>query len=106
MRKLILIKHARPEVLPAAPSRDWTLSDAGRESCKFLSARLEPLKPDLFITSDEPKAIESGALVADILKKPVRAAEDLHEHDRSNVPLMDTREFLAQMAIFFKKRDE
>src|SRR5439155_8587404 len=106
MRKLILIKHARPEVMPAAPSRDWTLSDAGRASCTALAARLEGLNPDLFITSDEPKAVETGAIVADLLHKPVHAAEDLHEHDRSNVPLMDTREFLAQMAIFFKKPDE
>ena len=106
MPTLILIKHARPDVMPAVPSRDWTLSDEGRDSCKALAARLAAKPPDLLVTSDEPKAIETGSIVAGILKKPVQAAEDLHEHDRSNVPLMDTREFLSRVALFFKKPDE
>src|ERR1051325_8791308 len=71
MPTLILIKHARPDVMPAVPSRDWTLSDEGRDSCKALAARLAAKPPDLFVTSDEPKAIETGSIVAGILKKPV-----------------------------------
>jgi phosphohistidine phosphatase SixA len=65
MNHLILIKHAMPQVDEQKSSADWQLSDRGRASCKPLADASRPYKPDLFITSEEPKARESGQLTAE-----------------------------------------
>jgi broad specificity phosphatase PhoE len=105
MRKLILVKHARPQVVEAIPSRDWRLSDEGRAACGPLVEVLRPLDPAVIITSDEPKAQETGQILAEALGKPLKTGNNVHEHDRSNVPMMPSREFLSLLALFFKQRD-
>jgi broad specificity phosphatase PhoE len=104
MRKLILIKHAKPHVEDDVPSHEWELSREGRESCKALGQFLEKHQPKVIVTSDEPKAIETGSIVAEALEVNSRMGDGLHEHDRSNVPMMQSREFISTMALFFKDR--
>ena len=102
MRKLILIKHARPQMTEGLPSDEWPLSAEGRAACGPLAEVIRPHDPRLIVTSREPKALETARLVADALGRPVAEAADLHEHDRGNVPIMQTREFISMMALFFK----
>jgi len=106
MRKLILIKHARPQVDERVASHDWVLSAPGRESCGPLARLVAAHAPVAVVTSDEPKAAESGRIVAAALGIPVRTAPGLHEHDRSNVPMMDSRAFISTVALFFKDRGQ
>lgn len=106
MRKLILIKHARPQVEAERPSSEWQLSEEGRQSCSALAERLAGHEPGIILSSDEPKAMETGRLLADALGRPFQTALDLHEHERDHVPYMPTREFVSWMAIFFKKPRE
>lgn len=106
MSKLILIKHASPQQDPNVSSHDWKLSDAGRTKAAALAERLRPHAPKCILTSDEPKAIETGEIIAAALGIPAEIVPDLHEHDRSNVPQMPTREFISSMALFFKRRGE
>jgi broad specificity phosphatase PhoE len=106
MAKLILIKHAPPQVEAGVSSHEWKLSAAGREKAAALAERLRPHAPSIVFTSDEPKAMETAEIVAAALKVQHEVAPDLHEHDRSNVPQMQTREFISSMALFFKKPDE
>src|SRR5207244_5114943 len=96
MRKLILIKHAKPLVDPAKPSQLWSLSDDGRQQARALAGQVAPLEPAIIISSDEPKAIETAQILADELKLPTEAAPDLHEHDRSTVPNMRSVECIPQ----------
>lgn len=103
MRKLILIKHAKPEVIPAIPSEQWRLGDKGRATCGPLADKLKCLSLASIHTSIEPKARETADLIGAALGVPVYAAIDLHEHDRSNEPHMDTREFISLMALLFKE---
>lgn len=105
MRKLILVKHARPLVVESQPSHEWSLSPEGRLACVPLSDAVRKLDPAVIVTSDEPKAQETGQLVAGSLNIAVETAPDLHEHDRSNVPMMRSGEFLSALAMFFKERD-
>ena len=105
MRKLILIKHARPQVDDRVPSHDWALSAQGRESCQPLARLVARHEPAVVVTSHEPKAAETGRIVATALGIPVREAPGLHEHDRSNVPMMDSREFISTVALFFRDHD-
>ena len=106
MPKLILIKHASPQQEPGVSSHDWKLSDAGRAKAAVLAERLRGHAPTRIMTSDEPKAEETAEIVAKALGIPHQVTADLHEHDRSNVPQMPTREFISSMALFFKRRGE
>src|SRR5436190_12024140 len=94
MRKMILIKHAAPEVVPDVPSERWRLSEAGRQRCAPLAEAIRPHAPGLIVSSLEPKAAETGELVAARLGVAFETAEGLHEHDRSNVPHLRSREFI------------
>ena len=104
-RKLILIKHARPHVVENVASREWRLSDEGRRACIPLADAVGALEPVVIVTSDEPKAQETGRLVAEAVGKPIETAPGLHEHDRGNVPMMRSGEFLSALAMFFKHPD-
>jgi broad specificity phosphatase PhoE len=103
MRKLILIKHARPQVEEDVPSHEWELSEEGRQSCRALVPILAKHEPRVVVTSDEPKAIQTGAIVAEALGIATRIGDGLYEHDRTNVPMMASREFISTMALFFKQ---
>jgi len=104
MRKLILIKHARPQVNEGLPPEQWSLSEEGRRSCGPLADALCVHDPALIVTSTEAKARETGRLIGAALRRPVAVAENLHEHDRGNVPLLPGSEFISLMALFFKDR--
>ena len=93
MPKLILIKHAAPEVVPSVPSEQWRLSDKGRASCTPLAELVRPHAPKAIVSSTEPKAIETAELVAKHIGIGHTTAPDLHEHDRSGVPHMRSSEF-------------
>ncbi|MBI3943723.1 MAG: histidine phosphatase family protein [Chloroflexi bacterium] len=101
MSSLILVKHALPEIETEVPARDWRLSEQGRRRCRDLAARLAPYDPAVVITSDEPKAIETGEIVAARLSKPLEIVAGLHEHDRSNTPFSDKEVFETAVAGFF-----
>jgi len=77
------------------------LSEAGRRRCGPLADRLEGYAPDVIVTSDEPKAVQTGRIVASELGKPLKTAQGLHEHDRSNVAFESTEWFEAAVARFF-----
>jgi broad specificity phosphatase PhoE len=106
MRKLILIKHARPLVDPSKSSELWQLSDEGREQAKALAAKIAPHAPAIVVSSDEPKAIETAAILAEELNVQTESAADLHEHDRSNVPHMRSGEFISHVELFFRRPGE
>jgi broad specificity phosphatase PhoE len=84
MRKLILVRHSETKIVPGIAANQWQLTEEGRARCQLLAERLLLYTPTVIVTSHEPKAIETGELVAEILKRPVVTAENLHEHDRSN----------------------
>ena len=105
-RKLILVKHAPPEVVPGVPPERWTLSEKGRGLCVPLAERLEPHAPAVVVSSEEPKAAETAQLVAERLGVPWRTAPGLHEHDRSNVPHLRSGEFISMVELFFRRPTE
>jgi broad specificity phosphatase PhoE len=57
------------------------------------------------VTSSEPKAIETGRIIADALNIPMETTDGLEEHDRSNVPMMPSREFISFVELFFRESD-
>lgn len=106
MPKLILIKHAPPLVEPDVPADRWRLSQRGVERCGPLAERLGPHRPQVILSSREPKAVETAAAVARRLELPRLQADGLHEHNRTNVPHMRSHEFISMVELFFRKPDE
>ena len=106
MRKLILVKHAPPEVVPGVPPERWALSTKGQALCVPLADKLAEHQPSVVVSSEEPKAAETARLVAEHLGVPWRTALGLHEHDRSNVPHMRSGEFISMVELFFRKPSE
>jgi broad specificity phosphatase PhoE len=105
MPKLILIKHARPMVDPAVSAEQWRLSDEGREKCRPLADALRGYDFAEIVSSAEPKAVETARILGQALSKPTRTADGLEEHDRRNVPHMESRDFISLIALFFKEPD-
>ena len=106
MRKLILIKHASPLVVPGTPPEKWKLSDKGRESCGPLADAVRAHAPAVIVSSEEPKAKETAEILGQNLGVAVETAAGLHEHDRSNVPHMRSGEFISHVEVFFRRPTE
>jgi len=107
MRKLILIRHSLPEIIPSRPANQWRLSGEGRLRCQWLAARLASYSIETLIASSEPKAQETAQLTADVLGIAWETVEGLHEHDRSSVPFFTSREdFRAAVAELFGRPEE
>jgi broad specificity phosphatase PhoE len=105
MRHLVLIKHARPQVDPAITSEEWQLGKEGTDGAARLVAPLRRFSFDRIYSSDEPKAAQTARILAHALDKPVEQVPDLREHDRRNVPHMDSREFISHVALLFREPD-
>jgi 2,3-bisphosphoglycerate-dependent phosphoglycerate mutase len=106
LRKLILIKHASPQVQSDLPPEQWPLSDDGRAKCALLAKAVAEYSPAGVVSSEEVKALETGRIVAGLLGVPFDTAPDLHEHDRSNVPQMRTPEFISMMELLFRRPND
>lgn len=89
---LILIRHSNPKQIPDINSHYWDLSEKGRANCQPLAEKLRPYNLQRVITSDEPKAMLTGQLVAKHLNLPVDTAPDLHEQKRDTVGWFDSPE--------------
>ena len=106
MPNLILVKHASPEVVAELPAEQWRLSEQGRSSCPRLAEALRPYEPAVVVSSAEPKASETGELLARALSIPFHTAPNLHEHDRSNVPHLRSGEFISLMEVLFRRPEQ
>ena len=60
---LVLVKHAMPEIDSQLPASLWPISSAGRAASAVLANRLARYRPTRVVTSIEPKAAETGAIV-------------------------------------------
>jgi len=103
---LILVKHSLPGIEPNEPAASWRLSAEGRRRCKPLAGALAGYSPYRIFTSREPKAIETGRLVAGWLDLPCSPADGLHEHSRLTVPFTSQAEFEAGIARFFAQPEQ
>lgn len=105
MKPLILVKHSLPEIVESIPAREWTLSEAGRSRARKLAELLLPYKPEIIVSSIEPKARETASILAENLSLHVRTHEGLHEHDRNSSPYYSREEFQERVRELFKMPD-
>lgn len=92
MKRLLLVKHAMPVVVDGVTPARWILSEAGRREAVALADSLAHAGIARVMASEEPKAAETGRILAERLGVPWETRPGLHEHDRSNVTCLDERE--------------
>ena len=106
-RRLILVRHSLPEFVAGVPASQWRLSAEGRRRCERLAGQLVAYDLAAIVTSEEPKAVETGRIVARILDLPCESAPGLDEHDRGVVKAIGGQdEFRAQVAQLFGRPAE
>ncbi len=106
MSRLILVRHAAPQVDRSAPARTWPLSAEGVDAAARLADRLAAFTPAVVAASPEPKARQTAAPIAARAGLPLRIVDDLCEHQRETVPYFVTRAaFETLVAAFFAMPD-
>lgn len=110
LRTLLFVKHARPEKLEGVDSHEWPLSEEGRAATLRLAGHLQSAsilphgrRFTMVVSSTEPKAKQTAAILAEQLELPHQTIIGLGEHARSTVPMMKTPEFVSAIANFFKR---
>lgn len=104
---MLLIRHSEVTIDPLTPSTEWRLSENGRHLTTQLAQMHRHHKPDLILTSQEPKAVETGRVLAEVWQRPFQSFPNLHEHERDdNSFIVDKAEWLAQVRRFFEAPNE
>jgi broad specificity phosphatase PhoE len=57
VERLVLVRHAMPELVPDVPAERWHLGPGGRSAARALRRSMPG--PAYFVASDEPKAVET-----------------------------------------------
>jgi broad specificity phosphatase PhoE len=76
-RRLVLVRHGRPEVTEGALPPAWPLSDASRQAISGLGRRLTVDRGAVLVSSTEPKALATAEALE--LGLEVIAADELRE---------------------------
>jgi broad specificity phosphatase PhoE len=83
MAKLIVIKHAAPQIVPEVASFQWKLSPSGLQECEALASRLASYAVTALYSSEETKAQQTADRLGQRLGLTARARPGLHENDRT-----------------------
>lgn len=102
-RRLLLVRHSNPAVRPNVPARDWSLSDRGVARARQLALGLELERASSIHSSVEPKALETATALRHVWQLPVKPVQGLHEHDRSNEPLLSRPAFERRLRDCFER---
>lgn len=102
MRNLIFVRHSTSKLDPGQAPNLWGLTLEGREQCVPLADRLADCKPDVIVTSQELKAVETGRIVAELLRIPWFSSENLHEYRRDAGPILRQDAFHAKISNLFR----
>lgn len=101
MTKLILVKHALPEIDAQVSSHRWVLSEEGRRRCDWLADELKAQGVSYLYASLEPKALETAALVALRTGLAIEPRAGLHENDRTGFGFVGQNELKRRFQVFF-----
>jgi broad specificity phosphatase PhoE len=104
--KLLLAKHALPEIEPERPSREWRLSAEGRAQCVWLADRFAEAGVSRVLSSAEPKAVETAQIAAQRIGLAPLIGEGLHENDRTGLAFLGADSLRRRMIAFFDAPDQ
>lgn len=106
MIRLILVKHAMPAIDEGRPSKDWLLSEEGRAAAARLAEKLRVFAPAHVAASTEPKAADTGRVIAETLGVPISFDAGLVETYRETVGWLPRAEVEAGIEGLFRRPSE
>lgn len=106
LRYLTLVKHAKPAVQQEHPANAWSLSEEGQLDAERLAGALSVYNPAVIVTSVEPKAQETGQIIATRLGRTLETTAGLHEHARATAGWLGAEEFERAIASLFASPDQ
>ncbi len=107
MRKLVLVRHSKPDIAPDRPASAWRLGEIGRRRSELLASKLRGFSPAVIWSSSEPKAVETAKVVASSMGVPVQTADGLEEHHRTGVSYFPTpKAFELAVGEFFTRQEQ
>jgi broad specificity phosphatase PhoE len=104
--RLILVKHAMPEVTPGAPPSTWPLSDEGRVAAAALAGKLAPRNPVAIVASREVKAFDTARAMGEVLGLIPAQDEGLGEHLNETGDFLPRAEIEARIERLFAEPDK
>lgn len=107
MERLILVRHAEPEISPRLEAAAWPLTSRGEIAVRRLATILSGLEPGWIVSSPERKARETAALLAESLEIPV-AEEPLIAEQGAGPDefIQDYGDFRERVRAHFAQPDE
>lgn len=105
MSVLILVKHSLPEVRAGVAPNLWHLSEEGKRRAQLLAPKVAGYGLQYIFASLEPKASETGEIIAADLNLPFRTSPNLHEHVRPATADFNQTAFEADVAALFARPD-
>ena len=105
MTRLVLIRHARPEIDTGVPPSAWRLSDAGIADTTEFATTTSDLKITRIVASHEPKASQTAAVLSQELNIPWSSAPGLHEHERDKMQWLGEADWNELLREFFANPD-
>jgi broad specificity phosphatase PhoE len=104
-RRIVLVRHGKPDIEEGVPSADWRLSAAGHETAAALAEKLRGFDFAGIASSPEPKAAGTAQAIAQRLGLTVEIDAGLAEHARRSVGFLPREEIEASIARLFAKPD-
>jgi len=102
MNRLLLVRHAEPEIDVSIPASTWRLTARGVASSGRLAAALSDFAPARIVSSPEVKAVETGRVVAEAFGLPLTQDDRFAEQGAGPDEFIeDYREFRALVRRFF-----
>jgi broad specificity phosphatase PhoE len=89
---LVLVKHAQPVLEADVAARYWRLGAEGEAQARRLARELERFQPFQLVSSHEPKAAQTAALVAHELGVVPSLVAGIEEFDRPPLPILASEE--------------
>lgn len=97
----IYLTHPQVLIDPAVPVPDWGLSSVGRERAEAVARQPWARALVRIVASEERKARETAAILAEAAGVSAEVRPDLHENDRSATGFLPPEEFEAVADKFF-----
>ena len=86
MGPFVLVRHAKPLRDPSVPPAEWDLDPTETGAITELAGALQDLGLEWLRTSSEPKAVQTGRVLADLLDVSMEQDARLNEVRRTRVP--------------------
>jgi len=95
------LTHPQVEIVRSIPVPQWSLSAKGKERLQAIRDKPWLRSVAHIVSSDERKAVETAAILADAVGIAVQAEQDMGENDRSATGFLEPAAFERAADCFF-----